>query len=283
VPSPVAFRDLTAADIPEGLRLCRQSGWNQTEADWRVLLAPPSVFRGASIDDRLVGTAGAVVYGHQLAWVCMVLVDVAERGHGLATSLVDQVLERLPSGALVGLDATPKGQPVYEKLGFVAGTTLTRLDVTSRAEPAGSPIRARPLADADMPRVLRHDLEVFGADRARVLRAVRASSPEYAWCVENGREVGGYGFGRTGHDADQIGPVVATEIAAARAIVEASMRARPGRRFFVDAYPQPLWRQALAGLGFREQRGFTRMYRGGRSSAPAREEQCLAILGPELG
>ena len=125
MPSPVAFRDLTTADIPEGLRLCRQSGWNQTETDWRVLLVPPSVFRGASIDARLVGTAGAVVYGHDLAWVCMVLVDVAERGRGLATSLVDQVLERLPRGTPVGLDATPKGQPVYEKMGYLRIMRLT--------------------------------------------------------------------------------------------------------------------------------------------------------------
>ncbi len=283
MPSPVSFRDLTEADIPAGLRLCRQSGWNQTEADWRVLLAPPSVFRGASIDGRLVGTAGAVVYGDGLAWVCMVLVDVVERGRGLAASLVDQVLEGLPRGALVGLDATPKGQPVYEKLGFVGGATLARLEITNRSEPAPSPLRARPLTEADMPRVLSQDLQVFGADRGRVLRAVRAAAPQYAWCVEARDEIVAYGFGRTGHDADQIGPVVATEIAAGQAIVEASLGARPGRRFFLDASPQAHWRQALAGLGFREQRGFTRMYRGGRSSAPAREEQCLAILGPEFG
>jgi len=283
VPPPVSSRDLTAADIPAGLRLCRQSGWNQTETDWRVLLEPPSVFRGALTDDRLIGTAGAVVYGDRLAWVCMVLVDVAERGRGLASALVDQVLERLLPSALVGLDATPKGQPVYEKLGFVGGATLARLEVTSPAEPAPLRPGTRPLTEGDMPQVLRRDREVFGADRGRVLRAVRVSSPRHAWCVESGGEIVAYGFGRTGHDADQLGPIVATEIADAQAIVEASLDARPGRRFFLDASPETQWRQALAGLGFREQRGFTRMYRGGRSSAPAREEQCLAILGPEFG
>ncbi len=136
MPSTVTFRDLTDHDIPAGLRLCRQSGWNQTEADWRALLAPPSVFRAACVGDTVVGSAGAAVYGDSLAWVCMVLVDAAERGRCLGTSLMHQVLERLPTGALVGLDATPKGQAVYEKLGFEAGGTLTRLETTGSATPA---------------------------------------------------------------------------------------------------------------------------------------------------
>jgi GNAT superfamily N-acetyltransferase len=283
VPSPVTFLDLTDDLIPGGLRLCRRVGWNQTEADWRALMAPPSVFRGARIQDRLVGTAGAVVYGDRLAWVCMVLVAPAERGRGLATSLVDQVLERLPRGALVGLDATANGQPVYEKLGFRAEGALARLEAKGRADLAGPALPVRALTRSDLPRVLERDLQVFGADRTRVLRAILAQSPEYALGVEDGAGLVAYGFGRVGHEADQIGPVVAESPEAAVAIVGACLCARPGRRFFLDAYPQAPWRKALEGLGFREQRGFARMYRGGRSSVPAREAQCFAILGPEFG
>jgi len=33
------FRDMTEADLAEGLRLSRASGWNQTLADWRLLLS----------------------------------------------------------------------------------------------------------------------------------------------------------------------------------------------------------------------------------------------------
>jgi GNAT superfamily N-acetyltransferase len=283
VGTSVTFLDLTDEHIPAGLRLCRQSGWNQTEADWRALLAPPSVFRGARLGDTIIGTAGAVVYGDRLAWVCMVLVDTAERGQGLATSLVDQVLERLPDGAVVGLDATAKGQAVYERLGFQGGGTLARLDTLSPAIPEAPLPSVRPLVAADLPRLLSSDLEVFGADRGRVLRASLAAAPEYAWCVEDGDRLVAYGFGRVGHDADQIGPVVAFATSAAVAIVRSSLSARPARRFFVDATPRPEWREALGELGFREQRGFTRMYRGGRALAPAGEEQCLAIFGPEFG
>ena len=81
-PRVATFRDMTEDDLPGGPAPLPASGWNQTEADWRLLLAPPSVFRAAVVDGRVVASAGAVVYGDGLAWVCMVLVDPAERGRG---------------------------------------------------------------------------------------------------------------------------------------------------------------------------------------------------------
>jgi GNAT superfamily N-acetyltransferase len=283
VSSRVAFLDLTDDDVPAGLRLCRLIGWNQTEADWRLLLAAPSVFRGARIEGTIVGTAGAKVYGDRLAWVCMVLVDPAHRGQQLASQLVDQVLERLPASALVGLDATPTCLPVYERLGFRGERTFARLEATSPAGPASPRPGVRALDEADLPQVLRRDREVFGADRERVLRGALAAAPDYAWCVSEGDVPVAYCLGRPGHDADQIGPVVAAKTGRALDLVASALSARPGRRFFLDAATHPEWRQGLADVGFRQQRGFTRMYRGGRSSAPPGEEQCLAIYGPEFG
>src|SRR5262245_4994333 len=162
---------MTADDVAAGLSLCRENNWNQTEAEWRVLLEPPSVFRVAvGKDGRVVGTAGAVTYGRDLAWVCMVLVDGAERGHGLGTALVEQVLERLGGFEAVGLDATPQGRPVYARLGFSDAYDLARW--------AADEVRAKPLnengtramTEADLGAVLAWDRELFGADRARVLR-----------------------------------------------------------------------------------------------------------------
>jgi GNAT superfamily N-acetyltransferase len=283
VSSAATFLDLTPDDVPAGLRLCRLIGWNQTEADWRLLLAAPSVFRGARVDGVIVGTAGAMVYGDRLAWVCMVLVDPSHRGQQLASQLVDQVLERLPAGALVGLDATPKGQPVYERLGFRGDQTFVRLEATSTAGAAGPRPGVRALHESDLPQVLRRDREVFGEDRSRVLRGALAAAPDCAWCVSEGDVLVAYCFGRPGHDADQIGPVVADHARHALDLVTSALGARPGRRVFLDAAARTDWRQRLGGIGFREQRGFTRMYRGGRSIVPPGEEQCHAIFGPEFG
>ena len=102
---PVALRVMTADDIPDGLRLSAAAGWNQTGEDWRF-------------------SGGAVCYGSALAWVCMILVDPEARGHGIGTQIVQGVLDRLTELSTVGLDATPHGQGVYARLGFVETSRL---------------------------------------------------------------------------------------------------------------------------------------------------------------
>ena len=72
------IRDMGPADVDDGLRLCRAAGWNQRAEDWQAMLAHGS-FRVAVRGDRVVGSAGTLVYGRRLAWVAMVLVDPSER------------------------------------------------------------------------------------------------------------------------------------------------------------------------------------------------------------
>jgi len=106
----VALRVMTRADIPDGLRLSGAAGWNQRESDWRFLLeGNPERFVVAVRDGRVIGSGGAVCYGTSLAWVCMILVDPSERGHGIGTRIVSGVLESLSDMRSVGLDATPFG------------------------------------------------------------------------------------------------------------------------------------------------------------------------------
>jgi GNAT superfamily N-acetyltransferase len=281
------FRDMTIEDTAGGLRLCRAAGWNQVEEDWRALLEPPSVFRLALRDGRAIGSAGAIVYGDELAWVCMVLVDPAERGHGLGTTLVEQVLARLGTFAVVGLDATPSGQPVYARLGFADAYGLARLECgpSGRRQVAadeGARGTVRALAESDLATVLGWDREVFGADRGGVLRRQLAAAPESAFALERKGALAGYCLGRPGHRAGQIGPVVAHDRETARALVTACLTSRPEQRFFLDAPENPEWRSDLQQLGFVEQRPFTRMYRGG-GAVPGEREPLFAIVGPEFG
>jgi hypothetical protein len=225
-----------------------------------------------------VGTAGAVAYGHELAWVCMVLVDPEARGRGLASRLVSDVLERVSGFTVVGLDATPKGRPVYARLGFVEGPPLARLEAGTERPAAPRARDVRALRDEDLASILRWDREVFGADRSRVLRFALASAPEYAWLHSGEGEVRGYCFGRHGHNAEQIGPVVARTADTAHGLVASALAARPDRRFFMDV--TTAGRAMGADLGFREQRPFTRMYRGQAVEGP---HVLYAVFGPEFG
>jgi GNAT superfamily N-acetyltransferase len=278
------LRPMRLEDIPDGLRLCRASGWNQREEDWRALLSlNQGGFVAAVSEGRVVGTGGAVRYGTGLAWMCMILVDPESRSQGLGSRITEELLRRLQHVDVVGLDATPGGRLVYGKLGLREGRALARFDARALSAPPPATSAARAMKAADLGEVLAWDLEAYGADRSAVLHWELGHAPDFAWCARGPAGLDGYCFGRHGHNADHIGPIVARRLEIARDIVQACLAAHPGRRFFLDVPREPAeWPRALAELGFAEQRPFTRMYRG-EAKEPGRPEQLFALVGPEFG
>jgi GNAT superfamily N-acetyltransferase len=281
------FRDMTEADLADGLRLSRASGWNQTLEDWRLLLSlGPGLFRAAVEDGRVVASAGAVRYGDALAWICMVLVFPAERGRGAGTAIFDDVLRRCESerrwGRVlhVGLDATPAGRGIYLQRGFVDGPALVRMRVEP-APGAGAPATVE-RSGPDLEALLALDRQVFGADRGRVLRSAWERAPHLAWSAHGGGRFTGYCFGRQGDHSDHVGPLVAEDPAVALDLLRACLATPRERPLILDARVEPRWIGALGDLGFREQRPFTRMYLGG-ASPPAQPALERAVFGPEFG
>ena len=276
----VALRVMTRADIPDGLRLSGAAGWNQRESDWRLLLeGNPGRFVVAVRDGRVIGSGGAVCYGTSLAWVCMILVDPSERGHGIGTRIVSGVLERLSDMRSVGLDATPFGLGVYTRLGFVETSRLLRMEAPpTSGEEDESPVR--PLAPSDFSSVLALDREVFGADRGEVLRAAAARAP--AFVADRDGVIAGYCFGRYGARSRQIGPVVASDLEIASSLVVTSLVSDLGQPVVVDVpADRGDWLELLHEFGFEEKRPLVRMFRG--ALPVGRPEQQWAILGPEFG
>ena len=281
------FRDMTEADLADGLRLSRASGWNPTLEDWRLLLSlGPGLFRVALLDGQVIASGGAVRYGDALAWICMILVEPDARGHGLGTRIFDEALvhceAEVRAGRLrcVGLDATPAGRGIYVQRGFVDGPGLVRM----RAETP--PVAVRPsgvsdLTPADLGKVLTFDRKVFGADRRAVLDRALAAAPALARVACEGSRVRGYCFGRHGDHSDHVGPVVAEDREEALALVRACLSLPRKRPLILDARVDPRWLAELRALGFREQRPFTRMYLGEtRPTSQAGRE--LAVFGPEF-
>jgi GNAT superfamily N-acetyltransferase len=203
------MRLLTTADIPAGMRLKEAAGWNQTEADWRNLLAlaPESCF-GVDCDGDLRATTTAICYGRELAWVGMVLTDPAYRGRGFARRLIEYTLEYLRRERVewIKLDATAMGRPVYERLGFRDEAVIERW-----VRKPGN-VRAHP--DSTGPFVLDAalDHEAFGADRAPLLRTLAAFESASIASA-------GFAMGRAGSTASSFGPCVARSQDAARELL----------------------------------------------------------------
>ena len=76
---------MTVADIPLGLELRQQAGWNQTESDWRrfLELQPDGCFV-AEWEGKPVGTTTTCLFD-DIGWIAMVLVEQAARHRGIGT------------------------------------------------------------------------------------------------------------------------------------------------------------------------------------------------------
>ena len=279
----LVLRPMTMEDIAGGLRLGRASGWNQLAADWRLFLDSPG--SGGWLIERAgktLGTAACMRYD-ALAWVAMMLVDPAERRAGLGAQLLSAALASLAGAPCAGLDATPAGEPLYRRFGFVGDYSLVRSRAT--IDPARLPDRlldARPMHAGDLAAVCRWDREVFGADRGRLLAALFQRAPECAWIAIDAGGVQGYCFGRPGCLYHQLGPVVARDPATARDLAVSCIARLGGRELAIDA---PLldgeWLDFLKSAGFVEERRFVRMFLRGHvhPGTPARQ---YAICGPEF-
>jgi GNAT superfamily N-acetyltransferase len=276
---------MTAADVPLGLRLREQAGWNQTEADWRHFLAlqPDGCFV-AELDGAAAGTAVALVFG-PVAWVAMVLVDEALRGRGIGTALMRHALDFLDRRAVrtVRLDATPLGRPLYEKLGFVAEYTLLRY---AGALPVIVPrpadgVRVVTVAPQHLEPLARLDRAVTGAHRDRMLARVFGERPQRWRVAEEAGEVTGYLASRPGERAWQVGPCVGGARAGPALLADAWQR-HAGWNVFVDVPAEHAAAvAAVEARGLRAQRSLLRMGRG-----PAAGEdvgRLWASSGPEKG
>lgn len=273
-------RRLALSDIPGAFALSVEAGWNQTAADWQLMLEHGDGFGIAVEDGRLVATALTHGFG-PVSWISMVLVTRDYRRHGLATMLLDRCVRTLQDRNVIpGLDATEAGRKVYEPLGFHAIYALARRSAT--IAPRAAPRRNLRRAErTDLDAITAYDARVFGADRTHVLRHLLERAPDLAFVAETDGQLLGFVLGRDGREATQIGPVMAENPATAIGLIDAALASVSGLVYVDSIEEHAEFNAHLAMRGFNIQRGFTRMLLGRATSFddPARS---FAIAGPEL-
>ena len=140
-PPEIWERDIEGplADIEAAFNLGFVEGWNQTKEDWlRLLKHQPDGCFGAYREGRLVGTVTTSIYGSELAWVGMMLVERECRGLGIGRKLMLTALDYGKARAgTIKLDATPAGRILYEALGFAPEAGIERWEKSGRP-PQGS-------------------------------------------------------------------------------------------------------------------------------------------------
>lgn len=244
------LRQLTIADLADGLALSTAAGWNQTKADWtRALTLPGMQAWGIEREGRIVSTTTAIRYGSALAWIGMVLTAEAHRGQGLAGELMSAALDWLSNCDLVKLDATAQGAPLYRRFDFADEAEVTRY--------VGRPPTARIVERSGAP-----GLDAFEADRSELLASL--GDPDFL-------ADGSFAYGRAGRVLPFFGPCIASESSGAQLLSHFAAQ-QPGECLLDRIGPAP--------EGFRAARQLTRMYRGRFRRTSERQ---YALAGFEFG
>jgi GNAT superfamily N-acetyltransferase len=284
----MCLRTMTERDVPAGVRLNNLAGWNQTATDWhRFLKASPSGCFVADVDSRVCGTATTISYQDRFAWIGMVLVDPDYRRRGIGTQLLQKTLEYLDQRGIptLKLDATPQGQPLYAKLGFVPEYQIERW-ILKRLRGTGTPAHNSccvSLIESELLPVLAMDRELFGADRSFLLRSLLDDAPDFAMCISKHGRLHAYAFGRRGFFGDHLGPWIADSRSGAENLLHEFMARSARETLVVDCLPSnPMAIEMVRACGFAQSRILTRMYRG-PNTHPGKSAVICAIVGPEFG
>lgn len=275
-------RPLTIRDLAGALALSTEAAWNQTAADWALLLQRGNGVGIVTSGGKLVASALAHGFG-PFGWISMVLVTRDFRRRGLATELLRHCIETLRAeGITPGLDATEAGRRVYEPIGFQPIYGLQRLRAEAIHQKPFPDRHIRLATKEDLPGLADYDAVVFGGDRGQILAHLLERAPRLAFVAEENGVIRGFVLGRDGREATQIGPLIADTPALATALADQALAGTSGPVYIDAVESQAALRDHLTAYGFRAQRGFTRMLLG-RDTPFDDPARTFAIAGPELG
>ena len=259
----------TEAHVPGALALSQAVKWPHRTEDWMLVL---SASRGvvALAEDRVVGTALCSLHG-PVATLNMIIVDPAMQGQGLGRKVMDHVIA-LAGEREMRLVATPEGAPLYRKLGFEDCGRVVQLQGTARAATPELPVSF----DRANPRVLaRMDTEASAMERGLLLSRIAQGG-------ETLTTDGGFALLRAFGRGHVLGPVVARDDRAARALIAAAMTRMEGQFLRMDLIEERGLAPFVESLGLPVAGGGTSMVRNPHTAA-ASGYRTHALVSQALG
>lgn len=233
---PAGFSDAEACQ-----KLSAAIGWPHRREDWEFALSLGQGFT-LSIEDEVVGVGLWWGFGATHATLGTIIVAPGQQGQGIGKLLTEQLIAAT-EGRTLGLIATPQGEPLYARYGFIAIDEI-RQHQGEWPELAAPVLAAnevmRPAAASDLPLLAQLDHEATGLPRAPVLEALLARG--HAILIERNGAPAGFGFLRRHGRGWLIGPVAALDDAAACNLIAALLAARRGNFVRIDV-------PARSGLG----------------------------------
>ncbi|WP_424987661.1 GNAT family N-acetyltransferase [Microbulbifer sp. S227A] len=259
----------TTEHIDDAARLSRQVAWPHRAEDWALTL---SQSRGvvAIAGDAVVGTALVSVFG-DVALLSMIIVDETQRGKRIGRRLMEAIIA-MAEGQQMRLVATRDGLPLYEKLGFRAtGDIRQHQGIAVAAEPeipvsqgAGDPAMLAAM-----------DVAASGLRRDGLLARLCAQGTVFG-CD------GGFAIMRDFGRGKVLGPIVATDLPRARALLAAAAQNHAGEFLRIDTPCAELGQYAET-LGLAHAGGGTAMSVGGAARNEDRGYRTYGLVSQALG
>jgi ribosomal protein S18 acetylase RimI-like enzyme len=256
----VRLRPFRASDLEAAQALSAELQWPHRLEDWRFALA-----HGAGVvaerDGRVVGTALRWLWGTDRATLGLVIVSPALQGQGIGRRLMTELLQ--DTGRRHVLLHATEGQSLYERLGFRSvGEIRQHQGIAAKAPwPAlaeGERLRPPEWHDGDVLAAL--DVKAAGLPRPSVVRQL-LSDEQVVVFDRNGQAVGFSVLRRFGR-GHAIGPVVAPDVASARALIAHWCHLYAGKFLRIDVDAESGLPEWLESLGLQRAGRATAMVRG---------------------
>jgi predicted N-acetyltransferase YhbS len=239
---------MTARNLPAAEALSREVGWPHRLEDWQLVHALGEGLV-ACAGDRLIGTVMWWRYGSKVARIGMVIVAPTIQRLGIGRALMRGALDRIAEPAVL-LNATSQGETLYRQLGF--------RDLGSIAQHQGIPAPTRqvslrmretirPAHGDDLQSLVEIDAAAGGVPREGVIAAVLAHGKALA--LTEAGSIAGFACHRRFGRGHLIGPVVARDDEAARALIAHAIDANAGRFLRIDVPVDSGLSDWLKGLG----------------------------------
>ena len=257
----VRLRSLQPTDLDAAQALSAEVKWPHRLEDWRFALV-----YGAGVvaerDGRVVGTAVRWLWGNDRATLGLVIVSPDLQGQGIGRRLMEALLRDIGRRNVL-LHATAEGQALYERLGFRRVGEVRQhqgIAATSALPMLAQGERLRPLDRHDGDVLAALDVKATGLPRPSVVR--RLLSDEQIVVFERDGQAVGFSVLRRFGRGLAIGPVVAPDVASARALISHWCNLYAGQFLRIDVDAESGMPQWVESLGLQRAGTATAMVRG---------------------
>ncbi|WP_107038006.1 GNAT family N-acetyltransferase [Brumimicrobium mesophilum] len=214
-----------------------KEGWNPGENDIDAFWdADPDGFYGIYNENELIAGGAVISYNQEFGFMGLFIVHPDFRGKGIGNKLWylrrDLLINRLNTGAPIGMDGVVAMQPFYEKGGFKKDFRDERYEFQGQKSSVSNKLSS--IKSADIDTIMAYDLKRFGFPRTEFLKTWLTLPNSKGFKYVEKDLIKGYAVIRKVKSGYKIGPLFAENKEIAEEIFKACLNTVEGQSVYLD-------------------------------------------------